>query len=104
MPSDTDCQNHQDYTAESFLAAANMIAVSPESRVINSSNLTHHKFRQSDDTYEMYFKVSRLMVRAGAFGFLFGALSFLGLRALAYSPLGALIGGFHLSLAMLLVL
>jgi len=44
------------------------------------------------------------MVRLTAFGFLLGAASFLGLRALALTPLGALTGGFHLAVAMLLVL
>lgn len=39
-----------------------------------------------------------------AYGFLLGAFSFLTLRALAYRPLGALIGSFPLSLALLLVI
>ena len=38
-----------------------------------------------------------------AYGFIIGAFSFLGLRALSYSPLAALIGSFPLALALLLV-
>ena len=38
-----------------------------------------------------------------ACGFLLGAFSFLGLRALAYSPLGALIGSFLLLMSLLFV-
>lgn len=38
-----------------------------------------------------------------AYGFILGSFSFLGLRALSYSPLAALIGGFPLALALILV-
>ena len=52
----------------------------------------------------MHYRISRLVVRFAALGFLLGAVLFLGLRALAYSLLGALVGSFHLALAMLLIL
>ena len=47
--------------------------------------------------------VPRIFVLDGAYGFITGALSFLGLRALSDTPAATLIGGFPLRLALLLV-
>jgi hypothetical protein len=50
-----------------------------------------------------HFSVAKLFLFNIALGFLFGAGSFLALRALSFSPLGALVGGMHLSFAFCLV-
>lgn len=69
--------------------------------LLPSEILTERQFRMDRDMYHV--SVPKLFVLSVACGFLIGAFSFLGLRALSYSPLGAVVGGFPLSLALILV-
>lgn len=64
------------------------------------SNLIH-QFRADENMY--HFFIAKPVVFHAALGFLIGAGLFLLLRALSYSPIGALLGSMQLSLALALV-